>query len=35
MLGLHLVLHLWFSQKPISFWDVREGLERLIRGLEE
>ena len=34
MLGLHLVWCLWFSQKPIIIQDAREGVERLIKALE-
>ena len=34
MLGLHLVWHLWFSQKPIIIQDAREGLEHLIKALK-
>ena len=34
MLGLHLVWCLWFCQKPIIIQDAREGVERLIKALE-
>ena len=34
MLGLHLVWCLWFSQKPIIIQDAREGVEHLIKALE-
>ena len=34
MLGLHFVWSLWLSQKPTIFRDATEGLERLIKVLE-
>ena len=34
MLGLHLVWCLWFSQKAIIIQDAIEGVERLIKALE-
>ena len=34
MLGLHFVWSHWFSQKPTIFQEAREGLERLIKALE-
>ena len=34
MLGLHLVWCLWFSQKAITIQDAIEGVELLIKALE-